>query len=66
MPKLKTRKAAAKRFRMTATGKILRRSCNRNHLLQHKSAERKRRLWSLTTVSENDEKNVRLMLPYSS
>lgn len=66
MPKLKTRKAAAKRFRFTATGKIMRRSANRNHLLQHKSAERKRRLWTLTQVDESDEKNVRAMLPYSS
>lgn len=65
MPKLKTRRAAAKRFRMTANGKIMRRNANRNHLLQHKSAERKRRLWKLNLVSESDEKNVRLMLPYS-
>ncbi|ELR97200.1 50S ribosomal protein L35 [Gloeocapsa sp. PCC 73106] len=66
MPKLKTRKSAAKRFRFTGTGKIIRRSANRNHLLSHKSSERKRRLWTLTQVHENDEKNVRLMLPYSS
>lgn len=65
MPKLKTRKAAAKRFRATGTGKIFRRKAYKNHLLDHKSAERKRRrLSNITLVSEADEKEVRLMLPY--
>ncbi len=66
MPKLKTRRAAAKRFRATGSGKkIFRRKANKNHLLQHKSAERKhRRLSNITLVHESDEKNVRLMLPY--
>ncbi|MDJ1178515.1 50S ribosomal protein L35 [Roseofilum sp. BLCC_M91] len=64
MPKLKTRKAAAKRFRVTGSGKILRRKANKNHLLEHKSPTRKRRLSQITTVCERDEENVRLMLPY--
>lgn len=65
MPKLKTRKAAAKRFRATGTGKIVRRKAFKNHLLQHKSSERKRRrLSQLVIVSERDEAAVRLMLPY--
>ena len=65
MPKLKTRKAAAKRFRATGSGKILRRKAFKNHLLQHKSAERKRRrLSQLAIVNERDEAAVRLMLPY--
>lgn len=65
MPKLKTRKAAAKRFRATGSGKIVRRKAFKNHLLQHKSSERKhRRLSKLVVVSEQDERNVRLMLPY--
>jgi large subunit ribosomal protein L35 len=66
MPKLKTRKAAAKRFRVSGSGdKILRRKAFKNHLLQHKSAERKhRRLSQLALVDERDEANVRLMLPY--
>ena len=66
MPKLKTRRAAAKRFRATGSGKkIMRRKAFKNHLLQHKSSERKRRrLSNLALVSEADEKNVRLMLPY--
>jgi large subunit ribosomal protein L35 len=66
MPKLKTRKAAAKRFRASGSGnKILRRKAFKNHLLDHKSAERKhRRLSNLALVHERDEHNVRLMLPY--
>ncbi|MFM6408961.1 MAG: 50S ribosomal protein L35 [Microcystis sp.] len=66
MPKLKTRKAAAKRFEATGSGKkIKRRKDFKNHLLDHKSADRKRRrLSQITLVHERDEKEVRLMLPY--
>lgn len=65
MPKLKTRKAAAKRFRATGSGKIFRRKAFKNHMLFHKSSERKRRrLSNISLVSEQDEKEVRLMLPY--
>jgi large subunit ribosomal protein L35 len=66
MPKLKTRRAAAKRFRATGSGnKIVRRKAYKNHLLQHKSAERKRRrLSNSTLVDEADFKEVVLMLPY--
>ncbi|MBE9117653.1 50S ribosomal protein L35 [Lusitaniella coriacea LEGE 07157] len=65
MPKLKTKRAAAKRFRPTATGKIRRRKAYKNHLLQCKSAERKRRrLSNLSLVDERDAPNVRLMMPY--
>jgi len=64
MPKLKSRKAAAKRFRASGSGKIMRRSTFRNHLLEHKSAARKRRLAGDKVVNERDEANVHLMLPY--
>jgi large subunit ribosomal protein L35 len=66
MPKLKTRKAAAKRFRVTGSGKkIVRRKAFKNHLLQHKGSERtRRRLSNMALVHESDEENVRLMLPY--
>ena len=66
MPKLKTRKAAAKRFRPTGSGtKIVRRKAFKNHLLEHKSAEqRRRRLSNSAFVHESDEKAVRLMMPY--
>ncbi|MGQ4648893.1 50S ribosomal protein L35 [Lyngbya aestuarii] len=64
MPKLKTRRAAAKRFRATGSGKIRRRKAFKNHLLEHKNAKRRRRLTSLTLVNERDAENVRMMLPY--
>ncbi len=64
MPKLKTRKAAAKRFRATGSGKIVRRKAFKNHLLEHKSSNKKRKLSKMVLVDERDAENVRLMLPY--
>jgi large subunit ribosomal protein L35 len=64
MPKLKTRKAAAKRFRKSGTGKLMRRKAFKNHLLQHKSTKRKRTLSGAAVVNERDADNVQLMLPY--
>lgn len=64
MPKLKTRKAAAKRFRATGSGKIVRRKAFKNHLLEHKTSSKKRNLSKTALVNERDEENVRLMLPY--
>lgn len=64
MPKLKTRKAAAKRFQKSGTGKLMRRKAFKNHMLQHKSPSRKRRISGLALVDERDAENVQLMLPY--
>jgi large subunit ribosomal protein L35 len=64
MPKLKSRKAAAKRFRATGSGKIFRRKAFKSHLLEHKSADRRRNLSQSTLVDERDEDRVRGMLPY--
>ncbi|MBW4657480.1 MAG: 50S ribosomal protein L35 [Drouetiella hepatica Uher 2000/2452] len=64
MPKLKTRKAAAKRFQKSGTGKLMRRKAFKNHLLQHKTAKRKRTLSGMAVVNERDAENVQLMLPY--
>jgi large subunit ribosomal protein L35 len=64
MPKLKTRKAAAKRFRATGTGKIVRRKAFKNHLLEHKTTDKKRKFSKMVLVDERDAQNVRLMLPY--
>jgi large subunit ribosomal protein L35 len=64
MPKLKTRRAAAKRFRATGTGKIMRRKAFKSHLLQHKSPTRRRTLSQPALVSEVDTDRVRGMLPY--
>ena len=65
MPKLKTRKAAAKRFKATGSGKFMRRRAFLNHLLDHKSPKRKRHLGTMARVNERDADNVRAMLPYS-
>ena len=64
MPKMKTRRAAAKRFRATGSGKIVRRKAFKNHLLEHKSSNKKRSFSKMAVVHESDEKNVRLMLPH--
>jgi large subunit ribosomal protein L35 len=64
MPKLKTRKSAARRFKTTGSGKIVRRKAYKSHLLQHKSSTRKRRLSQMEVVSERDAENIRLMAPY--
>jgi large subunit ribosomal protein L35 len=64
MPKLKSRRAAAKRFRATGSGKVMRRKAFKNHLLQHKNAKRRSRLSKAVVVSERDVENVQQMLPY--
>ena len=65
MPKLKTRKAAAKRFKATGTGKFLRRRAFRNHLLDHKTPKQKRHLATKAVVDRTDEERVTLMMPYA-
>ncbi|MBF2034804.1 MAG: 50S ribosomal protein L35 [Leptolyngbyaceae cyanobacterium T60_A2020_046] len=65
MPKLKTRRAAAKRFKRSGSGKIMRRKAFRNHLLQKKGTDRKVRLGKKAVVTEADSLNVELMMPYS-
>ncbi len=64
MPKMKTHRAAAKRYKVTASGKILRRSAGTKHLLQHKSVSRKRRLAGMTEVSETHLDLISKELPY--
>ncbi len=64
MPKLKTHKGAAKRFRSTATGKFKRGKSHARHILTKKSSKRKRKLDQDTYVSEGDQKRVERMLPY--
>ena len=65
MPKLKTRKAAAKRFKATGTGKFMRRRAFHNHLLDHKSPKQKRHLKTKAVVDRTDEERVTLMMPYA-
>jgi large subunit ribosomal protein L35 len=62
MPKMKTDRGAAARFKVTATGKIMRRKANRSHLLEKKSSVRTRRLGRDTELSAADRKSVRRIL----
>jgi len=64
MPKLKTHKGAAKRFRITATGKIKRGHSHARHILTKKAHKRKRLLDKDVLVAEADQKRVEAMLPY--
>jgi len=64
MPKLKTHKGAAKRFRTTATGKVKRGHSHARHILTKKDTKRKRKLDKDVLVSPYDADLVRKMLPY--
>jgi large subunit ribosomal protein L35 len=64
MPKMKTHRSAAKRFRVTGSGKVVRRHSFLGHLLRKKTAKRKRRLSLTVAVSPADEKRVDSLLPY--
>ena len=63
MSKMKTNRSAAKRFRVTGTGKILRLRANRRHILTSKDRDRKRRLGSPALVSTSDMKRIKRLLP---
>jgi large subunit ribosomal protein L35 len=64
MPKLKTHKGAAKRFKKTGSGKIKRSHAFTRHILTSKTRTQKRRLGQSVTVDKADHKGVALMLPY--
>ena len=64
MPKLKTHKGAAKRFRTTATGKIKRGHSHARHILTKKTTKRKRLLDIDALISASDQARVEAMLPY--
>ena len=64
MPKLKTHRGAAKRFKLTARGKVLRRRSGLRHILTSKRRKRKRKLGRAALVSPADQAHVRQMLPY--
>jgi large subunit ribosomal protein L35 len=63
MPKLKTHKGAAKRFKKTASGKFVRAKAFKQHILTSKSRSRKRGLKGTVTVSPADQAKLRHMLP---
>jgi large subunit ribosomal protein L35 len=62
MPKTKTDRGAAARFKVTGTGRLRRRQQNRGHILEKKNSVRKRRLAGEVEVSSADRKNVRRLL----
>jgi large subunit ribosomal protein L35 len=62
MPKMKTHRGAAKRFKVTGTGRILRRKANRSHLLEKKPSTRTRRLGRETEVARGDRDGVERLL----
>jgi large subunit ribosomal protein L35 len=64
MPKMKTNRAAAKRLRVTGTGKIRRGKAGKSHLMRGKPASRLRKLKKHDLVDEADEKRMRRLIPY--
>lgn len=64
MPKLKTHKGAAKRFKKTGTGKVKRGKAFLRHILTSKKKSRKRKLGTATLVSDGDLHKVKRMIPY--
>jgi large subunit ribosomal protein L35 len=62
MPKMKTNKGAAKRFRKTAGGKLRRYKANKSHILTKKAPKRKRQLTRPATVAKADEKRMKRLL----
>lgn len=62
MPKMKTNRSAAKRFKKTARGKYKRQKANKSHILTKKSPKRKRNLRKSALVSKADKKRVRRLL----
>lgn len=64
MPKMRTKRAAAKRLRKTATGKLKRNRGWKSHLLEAKSPKRRRRLRKGTLVAPADERRMKRLVPY--
>ena len=64
MPKIKTNRAAAKRFKVTGTGKLKRNKAYKSHILTKKSTKRKRNLRQATITDATNVKNMNKVLPY--
>ena len=64
MPKIKTNRAAAKRFKVTGTGKLKRNKAYKSHILTKKSTKRKRNLRQATITDTTNVKNMKKVLPY--
>ena len=64
MPKIKTKRAAAKRFKVTASGKLMSRSGWKRHLLEAKSPKRRRKLRKARLVAKVDQPRLKRLVPY--
>ena len=64
MPKMKTKRAAAKRYKVTGSGKIVRMKANKSHILNKKTAKRKRNLRKQTEMDATNVKVARKLIPY--
>ena len=64
MPKMKTSRAAAKRFKKTGTGKLKRNKAYKSHILTKKTSKRKRNLRKSAIMDESNVKNMKKILPY--
>jgi len=64
MPKQKTKRAAAKRFKLTGTGKVKKSKGYRGHLLSKKTSKRKRHLRKPNLIDKADEKKIKKLIPY--
>lgn len=64
MPKLKTHKGAAKRFKKTGTGKVVRQHAFCRHILTSKSRKRKNKLHKSTVADQADQEKLQRMIPY--
>lgn len=65
MPKMKSHRGAAKRFKKTGSGLFKRSQANKSHILEKKSSKRKRHLRGTIVVNSTEQKNIKKLLPYS-
>jgi large subunit ribosomal protein L35 len=65
MPKMKTNRSAAKRFKLTGTGKLKRNKAYKQHILTKKTTKRKRNLRKATMMDQTNEKVMKKILPYA-
>ena len=64
MPKMKTKRAAAKRFKTTGTGKLMKMKANKSHILNKKSTKRKRNLRHAAMTDATNVKTMKKIMPY--
>ena len=64
MPKMKTKRAARKRLKMTATGKLMRAGAYKQHKLEHKNPKKRRHMRQGMVIAKSDEKVLKILVPY--